>query len=190
MGIRPAGPAGNSPIHDGLSFLKFLRPVRLEIRMWSAKAALLHSTSGFLTAQVEFLRPTAPPSRGPRSGPMTLAVGFSPRGQRKTNDPSRQRRLSRGGATDSIVADATGRPRGRAIRGLKPTAKVLRPLRGGGGGAPVRRFGALVFPVILHRLRVNSCYTLNGHKVTEPGAVATGSARCESAYPVATAPGL
>src|SRR5713226_2411862 len=106
---------------------------------------------------------------------MTLAVCFSARGERKGNDPSRQRRLNRGGAHHSTVADATWRRIAGPLRALKHTAKIKGRYAAGrcpwqfrakiwvmtsltGRAIPSRPFGPLEFVV----LKVPTCLALAG----------------------------
>src|SRR5262245_65372691 len=93
-----------------------------------------------------------------RSDGVNLAVGFNPRVGAIIHPPSRQRRLNPDGGSPThstfvvinpllalalvLVGSIVATRRGKYLtrnRGLKPTAKFIRPLRGGRNRAEVRR---------------------------------------------------
>jgi predicted nucleotidyltransferase len=110
-----------------------------EVREWGHLPGTVLSwalNSSLPTSFAVFLSP---------SDGLNLAVGFNPRESvnpvsavaSATGEPAR--RTTR--TSDSLVADATGRSTSPANRGLKPTAKVTQPLRGGRNRTPVRKCG-------------------------------------------------
>src|SRR5262247_774406 len=93
-----------------------------------------------------------------RSDGVNLAVGFNPRVGAIIRPPSRQRRLHPDGGSPphttfvvinpllalALVGSIVATRRGKYLtrnRGLKPTAKFIRPLRGGRNRAEVKSLG-------------------------------------------------